>query len=127
MREKGSFLTLQKDFGLLPNNHLHYIESIEKDQQTLNIFNYSVTQILAAHEIGLDCEFATNFTKLDDDTGQNSLLQIATDNEVFIFDLISIEKNEAFNNFISEILTGKILKSGVQIAGDLSILTSILG
>lgn len=70
--------------------------------------------IFQSKVVGLDTEFVSSHTKLDEQSMQ--LLQISTENKIFLIDLPFLKENEEFKaNFIKFLESIEIIKVGLGI------------
>jgi hypothetical protein len=101
-----------KDFGFAEQDVI-YIDAIGER------FSYASEKLLEAPMIGVDAEFCTSLKPSFNPTV--SILQIATESIVVIFDLLKLGRNQSVYKLLYEIFGNeKILKIGHTLSSDVS-------
>ena len=104
---------LISDFNVDPNRDIIWVDNCEGEG-----FKQAEKEILGSEIVGIDTEHRFNTIKLEN--WDTSIIQIATKNKVFIFDLLKIEKTPEYLEFQKVLFENQeILKLGHSLAGDL--------
>lgn len=94
---------------------MHFINSAET-----SLFESATRDLLAAPLVGLDSEFTNTYTKLDP-PGQIATLQLSTESQVYIFDVLALRRCPSFISFVSSLFcSSSVTKLGHSLSADVA-------
>jgi len=105
-----------KDFNIKMGESIIWVDDIDSEN-----FEAAEKELLAASIVGLDSEYRLNTNRFE--KRQTSILQLATENKVYLFDVQSLGESLQYQELIWKLFTNpKIFKIGHSFLGDLQII-----